>query len=108
MASHEAMGGPVSHTECQEALLSDPTASPRRRGRDEKPATRGERRRTLAAALLGGLLAVFAVLNIDDVKVNWIVTSTQTPLILVIAVVFALGVGFGALWQRRRGKRPPR
>ena len=57
--------------------------------------------RTLAAAILGAVIAVFAVLNFDEVKVNWIVGSGQTPLILVIAASLAGGFVLGAILGRR-------
>jgi uncharacterized integral membrane protein len=47
---------------------------------------------------------LFAVLNVDDVKVNWIVATSSTPLIIVIAVCVLIGVGLG--WVARgRGRR---
>lgn len=53
---------------------------------------RRQRARLVAAAIIGGLVAAFALVNLNDVKVHWLVTSGQTPLILVIVVAFALGV----------------
>ena len=65
-----------------------------------------DRARLTAAAILGGLLAVFAVLNLGDVSVNWIVTSGQTPLILVIVIAFLLGIAVDRLVVvRARRKR---
>ena len=48
------------------------------------------------------LMIVFAVLNTDKVKVDWIVTTTDTALIVVIVVSFLLGAIAGALFWRRR------
>ena len=67
--------------------------------------TRRDRARLIAAAILGGLLAVFAVLNFGDVKVNWIVTSGQTPLILVIVIGFVLGIAVDRLALVRARRR---
>jgi uncharacterized integral membrane protein len=69
----------------------------------EAPAgkTRGEQTKFLVAAGFGGLGLLFAALNFDEVDVNWIVGSFQTPLIIVIAVSFVLGAGVGALAARR-------
>lgn len=54
----------------------------------------------LGAAL--ALAIIFAVLNLDRVRVNWIVTHSATPLIFVIAVSFVLGAIVGvSLWRRR-------
>ena len=37
-------------------------------------------------------MAVFAVINLDDVKVHWLVATDQTPLIVVIVLAFLLGI----------------
>ena len=50
------------------------------------------RTRMIAAAILGGIVAVFALLNFNDVKVHWLVASGQTPLIVVIVLAFAFGM----------------
>ena len=68
---------------------------------------RRERARLLAAAILGALIAVFAVVNLNDVKVHWIFTTGQTPLILVIALTFVLGVIADRLVILARRKRRP-
>jgi uncharacterized integral membrane protein len=64
-----------------------------------------ENRRLVAGAILGAVVAVFAVLNLDDVDVNWIVGSGNTPLIVVIAVSFAAGLALGYLMRRTRERR---
>jgi uncharacterized integral membrane protein len=66
-----------------------------------------ENRRLLYGLIIGALVAVFAVLNRDDVEVNWILGTAQTPLIVVIAVSFLLGAlaGWIANVGRRRAKR---
>ncbi|MFD0713605.1 lipopolysaccharide assembly LapA domain-containing protein [Paenibacillus sp. GCM10027626] len=47
---------------------------------------------TIIAALLFALLTgVFAVINMDSVKVNFLFSETQSPLILVILVSTVLG-----------------
>jgi uncharacterized integral membrane protein len=65
---------------------------------------RKENRRLLAGLVVGALVAVFAVLNLDEVEVNWILGTWETPLIIVIAVTFVLGalVGWIAAASRRR------
>jgi uncharacterized integral membrane protein len=70
--------------------------------------------------VLGGLGAAFALLNLDKVKVNWIVGTFRTPLIIVIVVAFVAGLAVdrvvvvrGKRKRRRRrvpaepGDRPP-
>jgi len=47
---------------------------------------------TIIAALLFALLTgIFAVINMDSVKVNFLFSETQSPLILVILVSTVLG-----------------
>jgi uncharacterized integral membrane protein len=71
---------------------------------DRTPArARREQVRTVAAFGLGGLGALFAVLNLDEVDVNWILGTWSTPLIIVIAISMVIGAGLGYLVARRRG-----
>ena len=70
-----------------------PGAKPKRSGK--------EATRTAVALVLGGLLAVFAVLNTEEVTVDWIIGSWQTPLIIVIVVNLVLGFAAGYLVARK-------
>jgi uncharacterized integral membrane protein len=84
--------------------MSDPTErSPATRPED-KP-EKGAGARVGAAAVLGGVAAVFAVINLDDVKVDWLVGSWQTPLIVVIVLSMLLGAGVDRLLVRRARRR---
>jgi uncharacterized integral membrane protein len=60
-------------------------------------------KRQVAALVLAGAGTAFAVLNFDEVKVNWLFGTWQTPLIVVIAVSMVIGAGLGFLVARRRG-----
>ena len=60
-------------------------------------------RRQVAAVGLAAVGAVFAVANLDEVKVNWILGTWETPLIVVIALSMVVGAGLGYLVSRRRG-----
>jgi uncharacterized integral membrane protein len=60
-------------------------------------------RRQIAAVGLAGIGGVFAVANLDEVKVNWILGTWKTPLIVVIALSMVVGAGLGFLVSRRRG-----
>jgi uncharacterized integral membrane protein len=59
-------------------------------------------RRQIAALGLGALGVAFAVANLDEVKVNWILGTWRTPLIVVIALSMVVGAGLGLLVSRRR------
>ena len=78
-----------------------PAGRPKRRG----GLLAQENRRLVAGLVLGAVAAAFALLNLDEVEVNWIVGSGRSPLILVIAVSFALGIAAGRLLGVVRGRR---
>jgi uncharacterized integral membrane protein len=60
-------------------------------------------RRQVAALVLAAIGGVFAAANLDEVKVNWILDTWRTPLIVVIALSMVVGAGLGYLVSRRRG-----
>ncbi len=64
---------------------------------------RREQARTVAAVGLGGSRGRFAVLNVDEVDVNWILGTWSTPLIVVIALSVLIGAALGFLVGRRGG-----
>ena len=84
--------------------MSDPTERTPAKRPEDKP-DRAANTRVAAAAVLGGIAALFAVVNLDDVKVNWVVDSWQTPLIVVIALSMLLGAGLDLFLVRRSRKR---
>jgi uncharacterized integral membrane protein len=68
-----------------------------------EPERRRRRQARLVAGLaLAGLGVAFAVLNLDEVEVNWILGTWDTPLIVVIALSMLIGGGLGYLTTRRR------
>jgi uncharacterized integral membrane protein len=69
------------------------------------PARKGTRTRVAGAAALGGLITLFAVLNFDDVDVNWLFGTWSTPLIIVIVICFAAGMAVDRVLVRRSRKR---
>ena len=60
-------------------------------------------RRHVAALVLAGAGGAFAVANVDEVDVNWVLGTWSTPLIVVIALSMVIGAGLGYLVSRRRG-----
>jgi uncharacterized integral membrane protein len=87
--------------------MSDPDLTPAKRPGDEPEKT--ARTRLAAASILGGVAAVFAFVNLDKVKVDWVVDSWQTPLIVVIVLSMLLGALLDrALVHRARRRKPER
>ncbi|HZB05239.1 MAG TPA: LapA family protein [Thermoleophilaceae bacterium] len=60
-------------------------------------------KRQIAVLGLAGLGIAFAAANFDEVEVNWLLGTWETPLIIVIAVSMVIGAGLGFLVSRRRG-----
>lgn len=70
------------------------------RGRQAPARSRREQVRLGVAFALGALVVLFAVLNLDEVQVNWIVATWSTPLIVVI--LLSLLVGAAICWIASR------
>jgi uncharacterized integral membrane protein len=68
---------------------------------------RGNRELARAGVLvaLAVLMTLFAVLNVGDVKVNWIFGSDQAPLIVVIVLSVLVGAVLTYSADRRSAKR---
>lgn len=83
--------------------MSTPAHAPQ-----SKPARSRSRReiaRSLALIVLAVLITLFAVLNTDEVEVDWIFGSSNAPLIVVIVVSLAVGIllaHFAETFARRR------
>ncbi|HSZ05261.1 MAG TPA: LapA family protein [Solirubrobacteraceae bacterium] len=67
--------------------------------------SKGERLRAAGPMLLAAVLIAFAVLNLNQVKVDWIVGSGHAPLIVVIAISVLLGVVLTHFVERVGRKR---
>jgi uncharacterized integral membrane protein len=72
--------------------------------RNEHGAAGGRRisTKTILLGILGAVLVLFGVLNTDEVSVDWILGSWQTPLIVVILLSGVLGFAIGWLVRGRR------
>ena len=64
--------------------------------------------RTVLALALVALVVVFAAVNSQTVTIHWIVTTTQTPMIVVIVGCGLVGFVVGWLLSRRAMKRKAR
>ena len=66
---------------------------------------RGELMRTGGMVVLAILLTLFAVLNLESVKVNWIIGSGHAPLIIVIVISVLVGIVLTYLAERLNRKK---
>jgi uncharacterized integral membrane protein len=74
----------------------------------QEPPPRKERdylSKTIAALAVAVLLIAFGLSNRDDVPIDWLVTTTRTPLIIVIVVSAGAGAILGGLAVRSRSRR---
>lgn len=55
--------------------------------------------------MLAILITLFAVFNLDEVKVDWIVGSGKAPLIIVIVISLLVGIVLTHFAERRSRKR---
>jgi uncharacterized integral membrane protein len=75
---------------------------PSRPGERSPERSRRQKARLIAGGVLAGLGVLFALLNLDEVGVNWIIGTWDTPLIIVIAVSVVVGAALGFLAARRQ------
>jgi uncharacterized integral membrane protein len=74
----------------------------------ESPARRRSRRelaRTGGLVVLAVLITLFAVFNLDKVKVHWVFGTDEAPLIIVIVISLLVGIVLTHFAERRSGKR---
>jgi uncharacterized integral membrane protein len=74
----------------------------------EQPARRRSRRelaRTGGLVVLAVLITLFAVFNLDKVKVHWVFGTDEAPLIIVIVISLLVGIVLTHFAERRSGKR---
>jgi uncharacterized integral membrane protein len=74
-------------------------------GPQERKRSRREQARTAGLVLLAVLITLFAVLNLESVKVNWILGTGEAPLIIVIVVSVLFGIVLTYLIDRRASSR---
>ena len=61
--------------------------------------------RVLAAGILTVLLVLFALFNLQTVRVHWIFATTHAPLVAVVGGCGVVGMVIGWLLTRRRAAR---
>jgi uncharacterized integral membrane protein len=67
--------------------------------------TRREMARTGGWVALAVLITLFAVLNLEQVEVNWIIGSGKAPLIIVIVISLLVGIVLTHFAERRASRR---
>jgi uncharacterized integral membrane protein len=75
--------------------------------RPPSPPRRSRRELARTAALVGlaVLITLFAVFNLDKVKVHWVFGTDEAPLIIVIVISLLVGVVLTHFAERHTGKR---
>ncbi len=75
---------------------------------EAKRRNRGELSRTIAILVLALAVILFAVKNLKQVQVNWVVGSGSAPLIVVILITLLVGIVIshlaGRISRRKRQK----
>jgi len=104
---HEALASGYDQEKAMSAPPSAQIPGPTGGGKEKTSVrrSRGERMRAVVPALLAALLIAFAVLNLNQVKVDWIVGSGHAPLIIVIVISVLVGIVFTHLAERVGRKR---
>jgi len=74
-------------------------------GPSRTEAERRHRQRLIAAGLIGAVVMVFALINLNDVRVHWLIATGQAPLIVVIVLSFVLGILADRLLLARARKK---
>ena len=74
-------------------------------GPSRTDADRRRQQRVIAAGVIAALVVVFALINLNDVKVHWLIATGQTPLIVVIGLAFLLGIVADRLLLARAKKK---
>ena len=76
--------------------------------KDERAPERRNKRelaRTGVLVVLAIYFTLFAVLNVDDVKVNWVIGSGRAPLIIVIVISLLVGIVLTYAAERRTKRK---
>ncbi|HEY3960169.1 MAG TPA: hypothetical protein VGL68_06630 [Solirubrobacteraceae bacterium] len=82
--------------------MSTPVHTPPARAQKRN---RREMARTGALVTLAVLITLFAVFNLDKVKVHWVFGTDEAPLIVVIVISLLVGIVLTHFAERRTGKR---
>lgn len=87
------------------AQTPGPTPGPAGTPKVDARRRKSERVRAALPLIPAALAIAFAVLNLNQVKVDWIVGSGHAPLIVVIVISLLVGIVFTHLAERVGRKR---
>jgi uncharacterized integral membrane protein len=85
-------------------MTPEPNRIPAQQDEPSPPARR-DRARLIAGLILAAAGLALALVNLHNVKVDWVVGSAHSPLILVIVVSILIGVGIDRIAVGRARKR---
>ncbi len=88
-------------------MSSERAQTPRAQPPGAEPPGRNPREtaRTVGLVVLAILITLFAVFNLDQVKVHWVFGSGRAPLIIVIVISLLVGIVMTYIAERRVRKR---
>jgi uncharacterized integral membrane protein len=86
------------------AATEDPAGAQPKLDSGEGPRKR-DQARTALLVVLAVIITLFAVFNLDEVKVNWVVGSGRAPLIIVIVISLLVGIVLTHFAERRASRR---
>ena len=69
--------------------------------RSERKIRRSQTAKVAISTVIVVLLVVFALVNLQDVTVDWAVGESEVPLAAVLGGAFLLGALLGTFWDRR-------
>jgi len=82
-----------------------PAQTPGQQEPKAHPRSRGDQTRAWALVVLAVLTTLFAILNVHEVKVHYIVGTGEAPLIIVIVISLLVGILITYIAERRaRGR----
>jgi uncharacterized integral membrane protein len=67
--------------------------------------SRRDNTRLILVAVIGAVMLVFALINLNTVQVHWLFATNHAPLILVIVLAFLLGAAADRLLVIRKGRK---
>ena len=82
-----------------------PQEQPAHRAPERQRRSSRERARALSVGGLAIVITLFAVFNLDEVKVHWVIGSGRAPLIIVIVISLLIGILLTHFAERRARRR---